>query len=504
VLRQSFTVGSGLYRAALSGDAPALQDDRFDAVRVEPAQAGQLLAQGAVDVWIDGAQVHWRPDEKSLNAVGALRRVLEKQEIARIGASYPEELAFPLRVGVVYLDGSDAAPAGANGAPDSGAAGLPESDDEVLIPSLMAPRLPFAEVVLSLVYVLPVTFISIFFTSSFMDEKINRRLTILLSTPVTPLQIILGKMLPYAVFSLAATALIAALTRANLLLAWAIFIPTTLFIFAIYLMVPMFYRTFKDTTFISMLVTTLTTAFLVFPAMFNGVSDLAYMSPLTLAIQMYRGETFGWREYLFPSLPMALIFGLALYAGTKMLNEEFLMGYRPLGEKIKDAIYLVMDRRHPYRSTALLSLLLVPVVYLVQLVVLAISSNLPLNFMLVSVLFAAALIEEVVKSIGIVVWTERGVANGVRQILALSLCSAVGFLAAEKFLLLFSTSIVSQSELSAALFNAGYLLLPLAAHFAFTSLVTLLRSQARLSYPLALVAGTLLHSLYNWLILRGF
>ena len=32
----------------------------------------------------------------------------------------------------------------------------------------------------------------------------------------------------------------------------------------------------------------------------------------------------------FNSVPMVLIFGLSLYAGTRMLNEEFLMGYRPL------------------------------------------------------------------------------------------------------------------------------------------------------------------------------
>ena len=108
-----------------------------------------------------------------------------------------------------------------------------------------------------------------------MDEKVNRRLTILLSAPVTPFQIILGKMLPYAIFALSTTVLIAKLTNANVPLALAIFAPTTLFIFAIYLLVPLFYRTFQDTTFIAMLVTTLTTAYLVFPAMFTNVNDLA-------------------------------------------------------------------------------------------------------------------------------------------------------------------------------------------------------------------------------------
>ena len=252
-----------------------------------------------------------------------------KQELVRVGNSYAEEAAFPLRVGINYLK-PDQAP-GQGGQGGEAPVAKPE---EVIIPSLTPPPAPFTQVLVALLYIMPITFISIFFTSSFMDEKINRRLTILLSAPVTPFQIILGKMLPYAIFALVTTALIAVLTKGNVLLALAIFAPTTLFIFAIYLMVPLFYRTFKDTTFIAMLVTTLTTAYLVFPAMFTNVNDLAYISPLTLAVKMYRNEPFGWREYLFPSLPMAAIFGFAMFAGTRMLNEEFLMGYKPITRKI--------------------------------------------------------------------------------------------------------------------------------------------------------------------------
>ncbi|MFT3895767.1 MAG: hypothetical protein QM730_29465 [Anaerolineales bacterium] len=146
------------------------------------------------------------------------------------------------------------------------------------------------------------TFISIFFTSSFMEEKINRRLTILLSAPVTPFQIILGKMLPYVIFTLAAIAFIAMQTKGNVLLTLAIFLPTTLFIFAIYLMVPLFYRTFKDVTFIAMLVTTLTTAYLVFPAMFTDVTDLSFISPLTLGRENVSQRTV-WLARIFVPVP---------------------------------------------------------------------------------------------------------------------------------------------------------------------------------------------------------
>lgn len=489
-LRSSVALGTGLYRVAVSGAVPPLQDSRFSVINTDAAQGKALLEQHAVDVWIDGAQVQAREDDRSLFAMRALKQDLEVQELERIGGSYTAGAAFPLQVGINYF-----------GAVPSAGQTRPE---EVIIPSLTPPPAPFTQVLVSMLYIIPITFISIFFTSSFMDEKVNRRLSILLSAPITPFQIIMGKMLPYASFALVTTALIAWLTHTNVALALAIFAPTILFIFAIYLMVPLLYRTFKDTTFIAMLVTTLTTSYLIFPAMFTNTNDLAYISPLTLAVKMYRNEAFGWREYLFPSLPMAAIFGLAMFAGTRMLNEEYLMGYRPITRKITDAIYLMMAHISPYISVPLWSLLVIPGVYMTQVVFLAFATNLPLRILLVAVLAAAALVEEVVKSIGIVVLVEHGVVKSKRQLLMLAFLSALGFLIGEKLILLVSLGVVQQAPVSGALFGAGiFLLIPLAVHFACTTAVIFLKSKARLPYPLALAVGTLLHFAYNWIVTRG-
>jgi ABC-type Na+ efflux pump permease subunit len=491
-LRNSVALGSGLYRVGVSGDVPVIQDSRFAVVKVDAGQGQALLDGQSIDVWIDGAQVITRADDKSQFAVRALKQYMEKLELVRVGNSYAEQDAFPLRVGINYLNG------------DQAAGQTSAKPEEVIIPSLTPPPAPFTQVLVALIYILPITFISIFFTSSFMDEKVNRRLTILLSAPITPFQIILGKMLPYAVFALFTTILIAMITGGSVPLALAIFAPTTLFIFAIYLMVPLFYRTFKDTTFISMLVTTLTTAYLVFPAMFTNVNDLAYISPLTLAVKMYRAEPFGWREYLFPSLPMAAIFGFAMFAGTRMLNEEFLMGYKPITRKITDAIYLMMAHARPSVAVTVWSLLVIPVVYMAQVVMLAFAANLPVSLILGATLVTSALIEEVVKTIGIVVLAEHRVVSSVREILWLSFLSALGFLIGEKVLLLVSISMVSQARVSGALFGAGvFLLIPLAAHFVFTALVTLLRIKLRFPYWLALGIGTVAHFFYNVYVMRG-
>ena len=486
-VRNTISLGSGLYQIGVTGDVPPIHDSRFTVIQVDIEQGRRLLNQHSIDVLMDGTRVFSREDHKSQYAVHALKQYMEEEELARIRNVYPESKAFPLRVGINVLGASQAS-----------------GQEETIIPSLTPPPLPFAQVLVAMIYILPITFISIFFTSSFMEEKINRRLTVLLSAPVTPLQIILGKMLPYAIFALSAIALIASLTKANVLLTMAIFVPTTLFLFAIYLMVPLFYRTFKDTTFIAMLVTTLTTAYLVAPAMFTDVNDVSFISPLTLAVKMYRNEPFGWREYLFPSLPMAALFGFAMFAGTRLLNEEFLMGYKPITRKITDAIYLLMARSKPYVSVPLWSMLVIPAVYMAQIIFLAFASNLPFGMIVGVTLLASALMEEIAKSIGIVVLAEHGVVNSDREILGLSVLSALGFFVGEKLLVLLSINMVSQASISSVIFGQGLsLLVPLIAHFIFTTIVTLLRTKANLLYIAALTVGTLVHFLYNWYLLGG-
>jgi ABC-type Na+ efflux pump permease subunit len=561
ISQQGAVLGKGMYRVGVPPHSPAIQDSRFKTMTIAGSPQYWLLDEKAIDVYIDGDKVVSRNDARSAYATGALKQYLEKQELARIADQYEIDRAFPLRVEVNYLPVSAGSVSIAQGPSlselidtlrsASGSAGagseatntdtsqatsenptdsavreqikemesgarLPEikldftSDKEVIVPSLTNPPMPFAQVIVTFLYILPVFFISIFFTSSFIDEKIDRRIAVLMSAPVTPVQIIAGKMLPHMAFSLVSVVVITLLLKGNLLLAMAIFVPVILFIFAIYLMVPLVCRTFKDTTFIAMLAISVITSYLIFPPMFSGVSDLSYMSPLTLAVKMYRGEPFGLKEYLFSTVPMYLVFSLSLYLGSRILNEEYLMGFRPLYRKAAEAIYLAIDRRHIYASITLLSVFLMPVVFMLQLVALALSFNIPMPYGLGGLLLVAAVIEEVAKSAGIAVLLEKRPFDGAqdkligsaRDVLVLSFLSAAGFLIAEKALLLVSLGTVSQSLLSAALFSAGMFLIPLTAHFVFTALVCLLTSRfgARY-YPFAILVGSIIHTLYNLSVL---
>jgi RsiW-degrading membrane proteinase PrsW (M82 family) len=148
--------------------------------------------------------------------------------------------------------------------------------------------------------------------------------------------------------------------------------------------------------------------------------------------------------------------------------------------------------------------LVIPIVYMTQIVFLAFATNLPVRLILGFTLIASALVEEIVKSIGIVVLAEHGVVKSARDIIGLAFLSALGFLIGEKLLLLLSISMVSQARASGALFGTGlFLLIPLVAHFVFTTSITLLRIKLRLPYTFALAVGTFVHFFYNAYIMRG-
>ena len=59
-LRDTVSLGSGLYRVGVSGDVPTISDSRFAVMEVDAEQGQTLLEQKVIDVFIDGSQVYSR------------------------------------------------------------------------------------------------------------------------------------------------------------------------------------------------------------------------------------------------------------------------------------------------------------------------------------------------------------------------------------------------------------------------------------------------------------
>ncbi len=533
VAQQGLVIGKDIYTIGVSPDGPYVGDLRFNVLGLDRATGQKMLADGSIDLYMDGETALARSDDRSQYAAGALKQYLEKAETTRLIEQYDINRSFPLRVEVGYLYATATPSPTPTGAASTAPAAMPSndtsaavkaqieelkngsstkfkaefvSDEEVLIPSLMTPTIPLAQVVLAFLYIVPVLFMGIFFNSSFMEEKTNRKLNVLMSAPLTPMDIIAGKMLPYIVFSLALVIAITLALGGDLLLALAIFLPIILFIFAIYLMVALVYRTFKDQTFFSMAAMTFVIGYLVLPALFTGINDVSYISPLTLAVQMYRGESFSLAQYALSTAPMYLVFGVAMFVGVRIFNEEYLLGFGPLYRKLADAVYLAIDQNHLYVSIGFISLLMIPAVFMVQMIIailsLMIPVSLPTMVYMAILLVLCVIVEEVAKSLGIATLLENKKVGSTKTLLLLAACSAIGFFIGEKVLLYLSLSVVSNIMLLEAIGSAGMLIIPLIAHFIFTSIVCLLtRKFGTRYYPLAVMAGSLVHFLYNFFIL---
>jgi hypothetical protein len=221
---------------------------------------------------------------------------------------------------------------------------------------------------------------------------------------------------------------------------------------------------------------------------------------------MYRDESFGILKYLLSTLPLVLLFSVVIFVGVRIFNEEYLMGFRPLHQKLGEAINLVMDRTHLSLSVLLVSLMLIPVVLMIQFALMSIVAGLQISdtasFGLILPL--AILSEELVKSSSIAVLLQNRAIHSNREVIKYSFFSALGFFIGEKLLLYLTLSVVSKTMFIEAALGAGWLFLPLVMHFATTCVVGLLSKRFGLKlYPVALVAGLIIHGGYNLLVMGG-
>jgi len=551
IYHQDLAISKGIYTIGVTSNSPVIEDSRFITREMDTDAGYRQLDTGEIDLFLDGDLIFSSRSERSQYATAALMKYLEKQDLLRIASEYDIDRAFPLRIEIDYVeteadisvasaatdempefpdttvfdDNDETGPAALSetAALSSGSGDeavqqqleefsvnrqLPEfkaeflSENDIIIPSLMNPPIPLAQVIITFLYVVPVFFISLFFTSSFTEEKVSRKLVVLLSAPVTRLQVIIGKMLPYLVYSILVIIVVTLVLGGNVLLGLAIFVPVMLFIFSIYLLVALTYRTFKDQTFFSVMALSVVTVYLVGPAMFTGVNDLSYISPLTLAVEMYRGESFGASQYFLATTPLLLVFGQTMFVGTRVFNEEYLMGFRPLHTKIAEAIYLAMDRRHLNISILLTGMWMVPLVFMVELACVVFVTNLPLPFMMGFVLLASVVVEEVAKSLGVVILLQNRVLETWKSVLGLAALAALGFMLAEKLLLLIAMSVASESMFLQALSGGELFLLPLVLHAVSTAVVCLLTWRCGTRYyPLAIAVGSLIHAAYNLYIM---
>jgi ABC-type Na+ efflux pump permease subunit len=374
-------------------------------------------------------------------------------------------------------------------------------------PSQLSPSLPFDSIIFIFVFIFPLYFTSQFFMMSIMNERIGRKGEILLSSPLHPLVIIAGKMLPYLAGMLVTSLAVILASRASPVILLPL-LPVILFFLASALLIGMLSRSFKELSFISIFFSTVATSYLFFPSIFANVHVISLVSPLTLIILQVQGAGFTAADYLYSTTLFYLTSGVLLYIGAVNFNAERLFDLHPFLPRLREFIASGLSRAHPYRSLFLFAVFLIPFVFMAQMMALVLFFNLPMPLSLVLLIVFAAFVEELAKSVGAFsLFYDRLSALSLPTVLLASAATALGFLLGEKLFLLAMLSQITDSVFGSVLFLQQGLPLfwmPLLLHFTGVLIVLLtLRTGGRRWYLPGVLAATAVHSLYNLSLILG-
>ena len=400
--------------------------------------------------------------------------------------------------------------------------------DTVGSPGSISPPFPFVSLLLAFVFLVPMNFLIQAYGSSILDERTNRRGEPLLVTPLSPVDIVAGKTLPYVAVAAVVTTLIALAVGGGALSVVAV-LPVAMTFLGATFVGAMFARSFKELTFVTVGVSVLLTTYAFVPAIFTNVTPVALVSPLTLVVFDLQGEPVGLGEILFSTGPMtvgaALLFGL----GLGVYREEDMFTQKPVGRKFLDALAVrlaavgetppatsLWSRLRPLAPVAFLTACTVPFVFVAELLAVALLFALPVTVSIPVLLVTIAFIEEFAKSVHLYAGFERGAfVRGDRVAVAVGSASAVGFFLAEKATAVVQAVGLTELYVGRAAFGsvagveglpaiaiAGLFFAPLLLHGFTTVLAAVGASRNRTYYVLTLALAALIHAAYNFGVVR--
>jgi ABC-type Na+ efflux pump permease subunit len=373
-------------------------------------------------------------------------------------------------------------------------------------PAQLSPPLPFDSIILIFVFIFPLYFTSQFFMMSIMNERIERKGEILLSTPVKTSSIIIGKMLPYFIGMVAICAGLTVWIGASPVIMLPL-IPVIFFFLANALIIGMVSRSFKELSFISIFFSTVATSYLFFPSIFANVHVISLVSPLTLIVLTLQGTTWTVTDYLYSTSLFWLTGAVLFYIAAKNFKEERLFSEKSLLSRMREFLSEVISEKRPFLSLFLITGFSIPFIFMVQLMCLVLFFNLPMPYSLILLLMFAALVEEIAKGVGIyTLYVRNPEFFSTRNLLFACGATALGFLIGEKLLLFVTLAQITESVFGSILFlSIGALWLPFLLHFFCVLIVgTCLKYGGRRWFVPGLGIAMVVHCLYNLYFILGW
>ncbi len=352
-------------------------------------------------------------------------------------------------------------------------AGNIKVESNFLTPEELKPPSLLGKLIYAFSFVIPMYFVIQVYSSSAIEDKIKGRFE-LLFVAEDEWKVITGKMLPYIVLSLILT--IAIMIALGKSLEGIVFlIPVILFLMALSTFTAMISRSYKEMTFLTIMISIFITTYLFIPAVFTAI-PMSRISPITLLLIFFEGGSINIKEYIISTLQFYLMSLVLIYLSLNSL--EIMHSQANPIEKIVEISAGVVKS---YPAVFLASLLSIPFVFVIEFFTLSIIF--PIKFAFVIVILLIAVIEEFFK--GLFVYS--AFKNGLNPYVSAFL-SAVGFLIGEK-IVLFSFVPIKFVEL---------IPVPLMAHLIASLLFV---ATLRFGFRRALLASSSFHALYDGVIL---
>ncbi|MFW6385477.1 MAG: ABC transporter permease subunit [Halodesulfurarchaeum sp.] len=369
-------------------------------------------------------------------------------------------------------------------------------------PSSIAPPFPLRSLILAFVFLLPFNLIIQAYGSSVIAERINRRGELLLVSPATRGDIVVGKTIPYLLLSIAITTGIALAIGGGWLSVAAVSPLAALFLAATFL-AAMLARSYKELTFLTVTISVGLTAYAFIPAVFADVHPIAAISPLTIVVYDLQSTSVEWGQFVFSTLPVGLVAAVLFHLGVGIYREEDMFTQLPFREKVLDALAA------PLSSTwkvGLWTALFIPFVLVLELAAVAILYVLPGRLSIPILLATLAVIEETAKSVHVFSGFERSrFDRSPKTAILLGTISGVGFFLGEKLLVITQLVGLPELELGRVAFGPAVLGIspavllagPLLLHTVTASIGAIGASRSRRWYAVSLVGAVLVHLAYN-------
>ena len=559
----------GVYRVGVDEDSQyygvAQSDPTFEIV----AGADERdLRTGEIELLVDGRTIRVADSRKGSAAYSEFRESVQRYNNQQLAGEANQTAAFPVEVTVEFreqsdpggtdgqtddgtttdggdggdgsggtddgstdggaTDGSDGGTDGGetdggstDGSGDGGTAGgsvgsaAPTLGQDQISgsPADISPPFPFQSLVLAFVFVIPLNFLIQAYGSTMLSERLNRRGELMLVSPVSRLDIIGGKTLPYFLGAMAVEGVIAVslfyIAQGGLGGAISLFavMPIVLLFLSATFLGAMFARSFKELTFITVTITVVLTSYAFVPAIFTESGAVALISPLTLVVRELQGEALTLSAVVFSTLPPLLTAGLFFGLGSGLYRDEDLFDQRSLPGKVLDALAVPISRP---RHVGIMTIVLIPFVFVSQLLAIALLfavQQVSVQLATVLILVVVAVVEEFAKSLHIyAAHTHNRFERTMRMAVILGIASGVGFFVGEKIALL--AQLVGLQEVATA--EAGlsggiaqgpilllFLLAPLMLHVVTATISAVGAKGSRRSYLAAVAVAIVVHLAYN-------